>query len=51
MAAAEAGADDVLDHRYGVTGDKVAMEPTLDEAIADLFTRQKLLQVFGQTPQ
>jgi uncharacterized protein len=33
-----------------VTNDKVAMEPTLDAAIADLFTQQKPLQVFGQAP-
>jgi uncharacterized membrane protein (UPF0182 family) len=29
-----------------VTGDKVVMEPTLDEAIANLFTTQKPLAVF-----
>jgi uncharacterized membrane protein (UPF0182 family) len=33
-----------------VTDDKVAMEPTLDEAIADLFGQQKPLLVFGQAP-
>jgi uncharacterized membrane protein (UPF0182 family) len=31
-----------------ITGDKVAMEPSLDEAIADLFGHRKPLEVFGQ---
>nr|WP_294565971.1 UPF0182 family protein [uncultured Rhodopila sp.] len=31
-----------------ITGDKVAMEASLDEAIADLFGHQKPLEVFGQ---
>jgi uncharacterized membrane protein (UPF0182 family) len=31
-----------------ITGDNVAMEPTLDEAIADLFGHPKPLEVFGQ---
>ena len=30
-----------------VTGDKVVMEPTLDEAMADLFVKQQPLAVFG----
>jgi uncharacterized membrane protein (UPF0182 family) len=30
-----------------VTGDKVVMDPTLDEAMADLFTKQQPLAVFG----
>jgi hypothetical protein len=33
-----------------VTGDKVVMEPTLDEAMADLFVAQKPLAVFSKTP-
>jgi uncharacterized membrane protein (UPF0182 family) len=33
-----------------VTGDKVVMEPTLDEAMANLFIAQKPLAVFGTTP-
>jgi uncharacterized membrane protein (UPF0182 family) len=33
-----------------VTGDKVVMEPTLDEAMANLFIAQKPLAVFGKTP-
>jgi len=33
-----------------VTGDKVVMEPTLDEAMANLFITQKPLAVFGKTP-
>jgi len=32
-----------------VTGDKVVMEPTLDEAMANLFITQKPLAVFGNT--
>jgi uncharacterized membrane protein (UPF0182 family) len=31
-----------------ITGDKVVMEPSLDEAIGDLFGHQKPLEVFGQ---
>jgi uncharacterized membrane protein (UPF0182 family) len=33
-----------------VTGDKVVMQPTLDEAMANLFIAQKPLPVFGNTP-
>jgi uncharacterized membrane protein (UPF0182 family) len=33
-----------------VTGDKVVMEPTLDEAMANLFTTQAPVPVFGKTP-
>lgn len=33
-----------------VTGDKVVMEPTLDEAMANLFIAQKPVAVFGNTP-
>ncbi len=33
-----------------VTGDKVVMEPTLDEAMANLFIAQTPLPVFGKTP-
>jgi uncharacterized membrane protein (UPF0182 family) len=33
-----------------VTGDKVVMEPTLDEAMANLFIAQKPLAVFGKAP-
>ena len=33
-----------------VTGDKVVMEPTLDEAMANLFIAQKPLAVFSKTP-
>jgi uncharacterized membrane protein (UPF0182 family) len=33
-----------------VAGDKVVMEPTLDEAVANLFTKQQPLAVFGKTP-
>jgi uncharacterized membrane protein (UPF0182 family) len=33
-----------------VTGDKVVMEPTLDEAMASLFAKQQTLAVFGKTP-
>jgi hypothetical protein len=33
-----------------VTGEKVVMEPTLDEAIANLFIAQKPLAVFSKTP-
>jgi uncharacterized membrane protein (UPF0182 family) len=33
-----------------VTGDKVVMEPTLDKAMANLFTTQQPLPVFDKTP-
>jgi uncharacterized membrane protein (UPF0182 family) len=33
-----------------VTGDKVVMQPTLDEAMTSLFAKQQPLAVFGQTP-
>jgi uncharacterized membrane protein (UPF0182 family) len=33
-----------------VTGDKVVMEPTLEEAMANLFIKQQPLAVFGKTP-
>jgi uncharacterized membrane protein (UPF0182 family) len=33
-----------------VTGDKVVMEPTLDEAMTNLFVAQTPLAVFGKTP-
>ncbi len=33
-----------------VTGDKVVMEPTLDEAMANLFITQKPLAVFSKSP-
>nr|WP_294502933.1 hypothetical protein [uncultured Rhodopila sp.] len=33
-----------------ITVDKVVMEPSLDEAIADLFGHQKPLEVFGRIP-
>jgi uncharacterized membrane protein (UPF0182 family) len=33
-----------------VTGDKVVMEPTLDEAMTNLFTTQQPVAVFNKTP-
>jgi uncharacterized membrane protein (UPF0182 family) len=33
-----------------VTGDRVVMEPTLDEAMASLFAKQQTLAVFGKSP-
>jgi len=33
-----------------VTGDKVVMEPTLDEAMANLFIKQQPLPVFTAQP-
>lgn len=33
-----------------VTGDKVVMEPTLDEAMSSLFAKQQPLPVFSRTP-
>ena len=33
-----------------VSGDKVVMEPTLDQAMSSLFTKQQSLSVFGRPP-